>query len=157
MDVEIRKLPATRVAYMRHTGAYGGSGIARLWQRFATWCDSNGFTSPRRPMYGLSLDDPSRTPPEKCRYDACVPVDAAFKGEGDVGIETIPAGAFACTPFNGTADGIVKAWMAFHGWAQTNRYHYDARPPMEIYGADYKIDAKTGVFTCLLCIPIKIN
>jgi AraC family transcriptional regulator len=35
MDVEIKTLPDTRVAYMRHLGPYGESGITRTWQRFA--------------------------------------------------------------------------------------------------------------------------
>ena len=34
MNVELKTLPETRVAYMRHLGPYGDPGIGRLWQRF---------------------------------------------------------------------------------------------------------------------------
>jgi AraC family transcriptional regulator len=42
MDVEIKTLPDTRVAYLRHVGPYGGSGIPAAWQRFAAWCARRG-------------------------------------------------------------------------------------------------------------------
>ena len=42
MQVEMRTLPETRVAYMRHVGPYGSSGITKMWMRFAAWCGANG-------------------------------------------------------------------------------------------------------------------
>ena len=78
MDVEIKTLPDTRVAYLRHVGPYGDSGIAAAWQRFAAWCGQAGLMQPRRRMFGVCLDDPTITPPEKCRYDCAVEVDATF-------------------------------------------------------------------------------
>jgi AraC family transcriptional regulator len=33
-NVEIRTLPETRVAYMRHVGRYGSPGITAMWERF---------------------------------------------------------------------------------------------------------------------------
>ena len=39
--------------------------------------------NPRRRMYGISQDSPDLTPPEKCRYDACVEVDTTFEPQVD--------------------------------------------------------------------------
>ena len=90
MDVQIKTLPDTHVAYLRYIGPYGGSGIAAAWQRFAGWCAEEGLMQPRRQMYGVCLDDPTITPPEKCRYDAAVEVAADFVPRGEIGTETGP-------------------------------------------------------------------
>ncbi|MES1266017.1 MAG: GyrI-like domain-containing protein, partial [Variovorax sp.] len=91
MEVKLQTIPKTRVAYLRHVGPYGGAGIAQAWQRFAGWCAEHGLMNPRRRMYGVCQDIPDVTPPEKCRYDACVEVDDHFVAQGEIGIETIAA------------------------------------------------------------------
>jgi AraC family transcriptional regulator len=85
--VEIKTLPDIRVAYMRYVGPYGSSGITLLWQEFAAWCAEAGLMNPRRRMYGVSQDNPGVTPPEKCRYDACIEIDPEFTPSGDVSVQ----------------------------------------------------------------------
>ena len=130
MNVEIKSLPETRVAYMRHVGPYGSSSITRLWLRFADWCAAEGLMAPRRPMmFGVSQDIPGITPPERCRYDACVEVDDTFKAKDDVAVQTIWGGRYACTRFTGTAGDIHDAWMSFlKGWLPQSRYQCDDHP-----------------------------
>jgi AraC family transcriptional regulator len=156
MDVEIKTLPETRVAYMRHVGPYGASSITTMWQRFAAWCAAEGLMSPRRPMYGISQDSPDITAPDKLRYDACVEVDDRFVPKDDVGVETIWGGRYACTTFSGTAADIHDAWMKFlGGWLPDSRYLPADHPAIEIYDPDFTVDPTTGAFSCRLCIPIK--
>lgn len=156
MDVEIRTLPDTRVAYLRHVGPYGGSGIAAAWQRFAGWCAEAGLMQPRRQMYGVCLDDPTITPPEKCRYDCAVEVDGAFAARGEIGIETVAGGRYACARFIGVSAEVRDAWNRLVvGWLPQSGYQPDDRPALEIYGPDFVVDEKTGAFPCLLCMPIR--
>jgi AraC family transcriptional regulator len=156
MDVQIRTFPDTRVAYMRNVGPYGQSGIARLWQRFAAWCESQGLMQPRRKMYGISQDNPDVTPPDKCRYDAAIAVDDGFKPQGEVGIETIAGGRYACTAFAGSSEEIHAAWLAFGtSWLPTSGYQPENRPCFELYDEDFKMDERTGRFNCWLCMPVK--
>jgi AraC family transcriptional regulator len=156
MNVEVITVPETRVAYMRHVGPYGGSGITRLWQQFAAWCEQQGLMKPRRKMYGISLDNPNVTPPEKCRYDAAIEVDAAFKPQGEVGVETLAGGRYASTRFTGTSADIHKAWMGFAGdWLPGSGYQVDDRPCIEIYDEAFTMDEQSGRFSCLLCIPVR--
>src|SRR6185369_7239272 len=123
MDVEIKKIPETRVAYMRHVGPYGSSSITRMWQRFAVWAEQQGLMQPRRRMFGISQDSPEMTAPEQCRYDACVEVDERFVPEGEVGVQTIWGGRYACAKFVGTAADIHAAWMRFLAeWLPGSRY-----------------------------------
>ena len=156
MDVEIKTLPDTRVAYLRHVGPYGDSGIAAAWQRFAAWCGQAGLMQPRRRMFGVCLDDPTITPPEKCRYDCAVEVDATFVARDEIGIESVAGGRYACGRFSGVAAEVRDAWTGLvAGWLPKSRYQPDDRPALEVYEPDFVVDEKTGAFSCLLCMPVR--
>jgi AraC family transcriptional regulator len=156
MQVEMRTLPETRVAYMRHVGPYGSSSITKMWQRFAAWCGANGLLEPRPTMYGISQDSPKITAPDKCRYDACVEVDARFQPKDDVGVQTIWGGRYACARFTGTAAEIHGAWMRFIGdWIPDSGYQCENHAALELYEPDFTVDPKTGAFSCLLCMPVR--
>jgi len=156
MDVDVRNLPAMRVAYLRHVGPYGTSGIPRTWQRFAAWCDARGLLQPRRTMIGIAHDNPDVTPPDKCRYDACIEVDAAFRPDGEVGVQSLPGGRYACTRFAGTSDQIHGAWTRFVSqWLPDSGCVPDDRAFLEVYPPDFTLDETTGAFSCWLCLPVR--
>lgn len=155
MKVELKTLPEVRVAFLRYVGPVGGSGIPRTWQRFAAWCGEHGLMEPRRPMYGVSHDNPDVTPPEKCRYDACIEVDAAFRPEAEIGVQTLPGGRYACTAFRGTPAGMHTAWMKLCEWLPANGHQAGDAPPIELYGVDFAMEEKTGEFSCTLCMPVQ--
>ncbi|MBB3175753.1 GyrI-like domain-containing protein [Variovorax sp. Sphag1AA] len=156
MKVEIKTLAPVRVAYMRHVGPYGSSGIAQLWQRFAAWCGEHGLMEPRRVMYGISHDNADVTPPEKCRYDACIEVGDEFSPQGEVGVQTLRGGRFACARFAGTSADIHGAWVQLCDWLPDSGHQADDAPPVEVYGKDFAMDEKTGAFNCELCMPIRV-
>lgn len=154
MNVELRTLPALRLAYMRHTGPYGTPGIGQTWHRFCTWFGTRGTTSQK--MYGIGQDDPEITPPEKCRYDCCVEVDAAFQPQGDIGVQDFAGGRYACAHFTGTGATIHAAWMKMYGeWMPGSGYQAGDAPALELYEENFSSDEKTGTFSCLLCVPVK--
>jgi AraC family transcriptional regulator len=154
--IELRTIPATRVAYMRHIGPYGSRGITDMWQRFESWCAAKGLTSPRRRMYGVAQDNPNITPPERTRYDACVEVEDDFEPSFEVGVQTIRGGRYACTPFFGTAGEIQAAWVKFLGKTMPDAGHqHDVAPAMEIYEPGFAVDPKTGAFACTLCMAVR--
>lgn len=156
LPVNLKTLTDTRVAYLRRTGPYG-PGIADLWQRFMGWCDSQGLLNPRRSdLYGISLDNPEHTAPEHCRYDACIAIDGEWLPEGEIGVQTIPGGRYACAEFIGTAAEVSAAWAWLCGdWISASNFQLDARPVFERYPADWEQDAESGRFHCLLCVPIR--
>lgn len=155
MKIELKTLPEVRVAYMRHVGPYGESGITRTWQRFAAWCGEHGLMEPRRTMYGVSHDNPDVTPPAKCRYDACIEVDEGFRPEGEIGVQTLGGGRYACTEFTGPSTEIHTAWMKLCDWLPDSGYQAADGAPLEVYGRDFAMDEKTGAFSCTLCMPVR--
>jgi AraC family transcriptional regulator len=155
MRVELKTLPAARVAYLRHGGAHG-PGIGKTWQRFDAWCEAKGFLQPHRRRYGVCHDDPSTTPAAHCRYDACVEVDASFEPEGDIGVQTVSGGRYACAEFRGTSVEVGSGWARFfREWLPTSGLVLASRPALELYDSDFVVEPTTGAFGCWLCIPIR--
>lgn len=160
MSPEIKTFPPVRLAYMRYTGPYGHPDIAMHWQRFGQWCEAQGLMKPRRKMFGISLDNPMVTPPNECRYDLGVEVDASFKvtdaATSGVAIQQFEGGRYACQSFNGTAAQIGMAWMAMFGQAlPMSGLQREDKPSMEVYLEDFEMDPNTFAFGCLLCVPVK--
>jgi len=154
MQVKIVELPAVKVAYMRHIGPYGPK-IGEFWRTaFAPWLNANGLLG--EPCYGIGLDDPSVTPPEKCRYDACVEVPREFTAGGRVNTAELPGGLYAVTTFQGQPETIAATWVAmFRDWLPKSGYQCDARPCFEYYGRNWSKNAETGEFSCDVCVPVR--
>ena len=156
MNVEIRNIPATRLAYIRHTGPYGHPDISRTWQRLCAWAGQQGLMNPPRDMLGIAQDNPDITAPEKCRYDCGIEVDAGFRPQGDIGVQEFAGGRYACTRYQGTGAGIHQAWMQmFAEGLPASGYQPDDKPAVELYEKNFESDAATGMFTCLLCVPVR--
>lgn len=99
MKVEMVDLPAVNIIYMRYVGPYGPA-IGAFWNTvFFPWLLANGLEG--RERFGIGHDDPSITPPEKCRYDACVEVDADFVASGQALSAKLPGGRYAVAKIQG--------------------------------------------------------
>jgi AraC family transcriptional regulator len=154
MKVDIMELPAAKVAYLRKIGPYGAA-IGAFWDTtFNPWLSANGLSD--QGCYGISHDDPSVTPVDKCRYDACVAVPDGFHPTGQASLTDLPGGRYAIAKFSGTSAEISAAWMEFfRAWLPSSGLQCDARPCFEYYPAGTRADPKTGVFACDLCIPVR--
>ena len=153
MRIEITERQPVKVAYLRYTGPLG-EPLARFWRGpVATWLAEFGMLD--CPRYGVTLDNPMNTPPERCRYDACVemPKGMTLPGAGET---TIPGGRHAVTHFKGTSAEIGAAWAAFISatLADVANRIDPARHAFEHYPRGAGFDAKTGVFACELLLPL---
>jgi AraC family transcriptional regulator len=153
MNVKLVDRAPIPVVYLRRTGPYG-PGIGRFWaDTVAPWMATNDFFG--RERYGISLDDPQVTRPERCRYDACIPSPEDEVVSGDPGRKIIPGGRYATLAYEGTSDRIGEAWDAIlRDWLPKSGLQLDARPFFEHYPVDGRHDAKTGVFSCHICVPV---
>jgi len=153
MRIDILERLPVRVACMRYTGPFG-EPLARFWRsQVSPWLAEHGLLD--CPRYGISLDDPSRTPPEKCRYDACVELPPGLSLPDSPEI-TIAGGRYAITHFKGTGAVIGAAWGEFlqEFCADPARRIDSSRQPFEHYPRGALLDARTGVFACELCLPV---
>jgi len=150
---EITERQPVKVAYLRYTGPFG-EPLGRFWRGpVATWLADLGMLD--CPRYGVILDNTMSTPPERCRYDACVemPKGMTLPGAGET---TIAGGRYAVTHFKGSSAEIGAAWGAFLSAALTDPANRrdPVRHPFEHYPRGAVFDARTGVFACELLLPL---
>jgi AraC family transcriptional regulator len=156
MHVIIQELPAHRVAYMRHVGPYGAGGIPALWIRFRKWMSTRGLVEADCLRIGIGHDDAWVTPPEKCRYDACVVVPPDFQSDRLVNLMELPGGRYAVSRYTGTAHRIPQAWDAlYRSWLPDSGYEPDDRPGLELYGGNPQVGGHPAMFRADLCVPVR--
>lgn len=154
MNLRIVDLPPTKVAFLRYTGPYGPA-LSDFWRdTFIPWLQTHLLDGPT--CYGVGLDDPTTTPPEQCRYDACVEVPDSFVANGTVQLTTLPGGRYAVADFRGHARDIGEAWMNMCGnRIPAQQLQFDARPSFERYVPGSRADPETGLFSCELCVAVR--
>ena len=156
MTIEIRALGPFHLAYMRHVGPYGASGIPELWEKLRAWMEPRGLATDQAAKLGIGYDDPSITPPDKCRYDACVVVPREFAADRWVNVMDLPAGQYAVSAFRGTAREIGGVWdRIFSAWLPGSGYQPDERPCIEVDRDNPMVGDEPGVFRCDLCLPVR--
>ena len=131
-EIRTAQLPATRVAFLRHTGPYAEAGAT--FQKMMGWAFSKGLFNPQTKILSICHDDPEVTPAEKTRLDCCVTVDDSFKPEGEVELQTIPEGEYIVLTHRGSYKGLADSYAWLYGeWLPTSGREFANRPPFEIY------------------------
>jgi AraC family transcriptional regulator len=147
----IVKMPAMKAYYIRHKG-YGRS-IRDTWQKLQTWILCNNVQNYKQ--LGLHHDNPTITPLNDCRYNACVVV------ENELEITSlpsfiIPSGVYARFDFNGQYGDILKFmhWVYFK-WLINSGYETTTNPSYAIYEKNHFLD-NDEKFIVSYFIPVRI-
>jgi AraC family transcriptional regulator len=154
MKPEVRQVPELTVAYVRVLGGYKDSLIGPAFGRVMSWAGARSLIRGCPRVLGVSYDDPSITPADKCRYDACLAVPKGTEPSGDVGIETLPAGRYAVGRYEGSINRIGDAWSELTTWLPTSGFQPDDRPCYEEYMNDGNADPNRR-FIVDLYLPVK--
>jgi len=132
IEVRLEMLPAMRVAFARHVGAYDEVGSA--WQRLMSWAGRSGLLGLSTRMIGIVHDDPEVTPPDKMRYDAAIPVDDKVKPDKDIGVQQLDAGRYAVGTHRGPYNRIGDTYARICGeWLPGSGRELSAAPALEFY------------------------
>ncbi len=131
MNVTIKQLEKTLVAYVAHQGPYQECGQA--WDILCTALAPEGLLGGDAKMIGVSYDDPDITAPEKIRYDACVSVSESFVTD-DIAFKTLAGGKYAVTTHIGPYEKLNETYQKFFGqWLSQSSYESADKPCLEIY------------------------
>ncbi len=132
MQVRLETRTPLRVAFMRHVGPYADVGGS--WMQFMTWAGMRGLLNAAPTLLGVVHDDPEVTPPDKVRYDACIPVDDRFVAEGDIGVQTIEGGEYAVATHRGPYRKLGETYARLCGeWLPASGRELRACPSFEVY------------------------
>jgi AraC family transcriptional regulator len=134
----IREVPAIRVAALPHLGDY--QTIGATFQRLSTIAAGQGLFGPTTRSFGIYHDDPSATPRDALRADACMTVPDGWVPDGDLQLLEIRGGRYAVTLHVGPYAELERPYRWLYGtWlAQSGEEVADA-PCVE----EYLNDART--------------
>jgi AraC family transcriptional regulator len=144
----------------RRIGAYAGFEPTPfleqddLWNPLVRWATQRGL-SHAKTAWGLTYDIPDLTPPQAQRFDACIPIDGAVTGSGNVQCLRFAGGDYAVLDHAGDAATIKAAFAALADAINidSDRYSWREGPFLTIYGtADHGSHASRSTTT--VCLPV---
>ncbi len=150
MQVELRQLPAIRLATIAHTGPYNQIGAA--FARLSEIAGRAGlFAHPGAMMIAAYHDDPEATPPAELRSEAAISVPDGVPLPPELGEMRLDAGTYACTKHVGPFSGLGDAWSRFMGEAlPALQVKIADGPAYEIYKSDMRTTPPEALRTELL-------
>jgi len=149
MKYEIENMRQVKIAYIRRVGAYG-IGNAHTMKALKEWASKHGLMDDSAVIFGIAWDDPMATPPENCRYDACIAVSDAYTADGGIDIGAIGGGSYAVFKIKHTTEAMQRAWGEIFPELAKNQRNFDpSRPILERYAVDLLNDG-----FCEICVPV---
>ena len=148
--MNVISFPRCSIAYLRRTGAYGAVNRA-VMERLLALAGQAGLLGPESAILSIAWDDPAHTPPEACRYDACLVLQKGQTLPGaDVRYGSLPGGRYAVFTIPHTEQAVSEAWHTIGRLLlETGCTADPGRPVMERYTPAGVQDG-----TCAFCIPI---
>lgn len=149
-------LRPSHLVSFREVGPYEQAAPA-AWRKMFDWLDNQGLRGTVKRGFGMAHDDPRVTPPEKCRYEACIDLPDLLPASAWAGLmpQNLPGGAYARhrhvgdhRDISSVIREIRNSWSSSAGVAIAK-----GRPLVEIYLDDPKFCAPEKLRTDL-CLPI---
>jgi AraC family transcriptional regulator len=111
-NVELKTLPATRLAYIRTRGSYYNSCRTRQasFSKLIEWAKTRGLLHESTPVIGVCPDNPAVTPPQFCQYDVGIPVEHGVIEDEYICIQYLPKVTLATLKVTGSALAARRAW-----------------------------------------------
>lgn len=152
--VEVKDLPETTVAYVRHIGPYKGDAklFESLFGKLCGWAGPRNLIGNDAKFIVVYHDNPDITAENKLRISVSLVVPASTEVSGETGKMTIEAGKYAVSRFRVSQDEFQEAWSWVYGtWLPQSGYQPEDRPCFEMYPEE----AKDGKFAVDICVPVK--
>ena len=150
MDVKIIQRAEQRVAYLRVIGPYEQS-LPPGFQHMMQWSETRGLEA--GDWMALYWDDPNVTPPEQLKADVALSVPDDTEVDGDVQLQTIPAGDYAMYACRVENNDFATPWLAlFKQWLPQSAFQLWDGPCFEQYLNNGNQD---GYWDLLLFIPLQ--
>ncbi|MBS6639759.1 MAG: GyrI-like domain-containing protein [Clostridiaceae bacterium] len=148
--MKVISLPRCSIAYLRRTGAYGAVNRT-VMERLLALAGQESLLGSETSILSIAWDDPARTPPAACRYDACLVLQKGQTLPGtDVRYGSLPGGRYAVFTIPHTEQAVSEAWHTIGRLLlETGCTADSGRPVMERYTS---AGVKDGI--CEFCIPV---
>ena len=153
IQVSVRQLPAMRVAYQRHFGSYNEPGVQAAFDDLQKWAAARQLDRDGEYL-GIPWDDADVTPGSKCRFDACLRIDAETWTGSGVNTQVIPMGRYAVHRCHVTENHFDAPWTRLMcEWLPGSGYLPSDGPRFEKYLSDGSHDPD-GCWDLEICLPV---
>ncbi len=152
MKAEVREMEEYNIAYVRRVGPYSQETCAPAFEELMKWAAPRNYVGPEK-VLGIYWDNPDVTPPEKCRFDACIIIPDGVVPEGGINIQTISGGPYAVCHFEIKPETIPQAWEDAYGWVCDSGYECNDKPCYELYHNN-AAEHLEGLWILDICIPL---
>ncbi|CAH1216594.1 GyrI-like domain-containing protein [Paenibacillus sp. JJ-223] len=151
MSISLETISRTRMAYVRQIGPYGPANKQAM-ETLKSWAHDQHLLSEASVLFGIPQDDPATTPPEACRYDACIVIsdDFVFSGNDPVKEGELAGGDYLVYRIAHTAEAVMHAWTSIPGLVRDHGHAIADGPVMERYKGELLLRHQ-----CELCIPVR--
>jgi AraC family transcriptional regulator len=142
----IREISRIAVAVLPHRGDY--HEISATFQRLSTMAGALGLLGPDTRSFGIYYDDPSVTPAEALRSEACISVPDQWTPTGELQRREIREGRYAVALHVGPYAelGHVYTWL-YGAWLASSGEEVADAPCVEAYLNDARIVPPTELRT----------
>lgn len=132
--VVVRRLDPLPVAFIRMHGPYVDVDVG-AYDRLIVWARENGQYRGDNLLLGVGHDNPTVTPLDKLRFDACISVSRRFSPQGEIGYQELPGGTFASATYVGPYGPTLESAYGemFERMLRMQRYTILGLPVIEIY------------------------
>jgi len=132
---EIRHVDEKKIVYIRIMDWYGApESYVKAWNELGKFARDNKLIKSDTEYIGLSFDDPTITPPEKCRFYACFTIKDDIKPTGPFGIQTIRSGRYAVFSHRGAYRNLIDTYYYIYiTWLPDSSYRSDGSMSFEKY------------------------
>lgn len=158
VTIEVKQIPAKRVAYIRHLGEFQGETKKwnMMFEKLITWATANEFIAcPGTDYFTVFRDDLTLGKFESFKSDVCLTVPEHAKPSQDICIGEIGAGKYAVAYFEIEGKDIAKAWQSIYSeWLPNSGYLPDEGASYERYLNDPKLHPD-NILMVEICIPVK--
>ena len=132
MDVEIKQVPALRVAGLRHLGAYHEIGAA--FGRLHSLLGGPEQFPAGTLLLAVYHDDPATTPEAELRSDAAIVLAADAAVPAGLSEQRLAAGRYAVALHHGSYAGLPQAWQSLMAeWLPRSGQRLGPGPSYELY------------------------
>jgi AraC family transcriptional regulator len=131
---KIREVKSMKVVYIQTVGEYGKQQMKDSWEKLFAFIKKHKLFSFNMDCIGIGYDDPTRTEPSKCRYEACIRIKKDASPEGEVGVKTVEGGKYAVFMHRGPYDKLGNVYKEiYQNWIPENKIEVRKVPPFEKY------------------------
>jgi len=130
-STEIKNLEPIKTVAISHIGDY--AAIGEKFEKLAAWAGANNLWIASPKMAGIYHDDPTDTPVDKLRSEACLEnISGIEPGEG-MKDYTISGGKYFVMQVEVTMSEYAEAWQQVYVTLNEQGYECDTRDHYELY------------------------